>query len=142
PTLLRQTCGHFNIDMDVPFEDLPAADRKLVLSGSKGETVDYVFKQDNGVTRRRTMPYEGIINNIERRYKESPSVYTRDVMSRYMREITCRTCGGYRLNEEARAVRIDGRHVGERSEERRVGKGWRSRAEPDRSTLHPRDSRS
>src|SRR5699024_8036843 len=113
PTLLRQTCGHFNIDMDVPFEDLPAADRKLVLSGSKGETVDYVFKQDNGVTRRRTMPYEGIINNIERRYKESPSEYTRDVMSRYMREITCRTCGGYRLNEEARAVRIDGRHVGE-----------------------------
>src|SRR5690625_3719026 len=99
--------------MYVPFEDLPAADRKLVLSGSKGQTVDYVFKQDNGVTRRRTMPYEGIINNIERRYKESPSEYTRDVMSRYMREITCRTCGGYRLNEEARAVRIDGRHVGE-----------------------------
>src|SRR5699024_3832822 len=77
------------------------------------ETVDYVFKQDNGVTRRRTMPYEGIINNIERRYKESPSEYTRDLMSGYMREITCRTCGGYRLNEEARAVRSDGRHVGE-----------------------------
>ncbi|KKK34473.1 excinuclease ABC subunit A [Salinicoccus sediminis] len=113
PTLLRQTCEHFNIDMDVPFEELPAPDRKLVLHGSKGETVDYVFKQDNGVTRRRTMPYEGIINNIERRYKESPSEYTRDVMSRYMREITCKTCDGYRLNEEAMAVKIDGRHVGE-----------------------------
>ncbi|AKG73221.1 excinuclease ABC subunit UvrA [Salinicoccus halodurans] len=113
PTLLRQTCEHFKISMDVPFEDLPAADRKLVLFGSKGETVDYVFKQDNGVTRRRTMPYEGIINNIERRYRESPSDYTRDAMSRYMREITCKTCNGYRLNEEAKAVKVDGRHVGE-----------------------------
>src|SRR5699024_1935598 len=57
-TLLRQTCRYFNIDMDVHFEHLSAANRKLVLSGSKSETVDYVFKQDNGVTRRRTMPYE------------------------------------------------------------------------------------
>ncbi|WP_411843511.1 excinuclease ABC subunit UvrA [Salinicoccus sp. HZC-1] len=113
PTLLRQTCEHFKIPMDVPFEDLPAADRKLVLHGSKGETVDYVFKQENGVTRRRTMPYEGVINNIERRYKESPSEYTRDVMSKYMREISCKTCDGYRLNEEARAVKVDSKHVGE-----------------------------
>lgn len=113
PTLLRQTCEKFKIPMDVPFEDLQAADRKLVLHGSKGETVDYVFKQDNGVTRRRTMPYEGVINNIERRYRESPSEYTRDAMSKYMREISCKTCDGYRLNEEARAVKVDGRHVGE-----------------------------
>lgn len=113
PTLLRQTCEHFNVPMDVPFEDLSAADKKLVLYGSKGETVDYVFKQDNGVTRRRTMPFEGVINNIERRYRESPSEYTRDAMSKYMRQITCKTCDGYRLNEEAKAVKIDSKHAGE-----------------------------
>ncbi|WP_020007066.1 excinuclease ABC subunit UvrA [Salinicoccus albus] len=113
PTLLRQTCEHFGVPMNQPFEKLSASDKKLVLHGSRGETVDYVFKQENGVTRRRTMPYEGVLNNIERRYKESPSEYTREVMSSYMREISCHTCRGYRLNEQALAVKVNGRHIGE-----------------------------
>ena len=113
PTLLRQTCEHFGIDMDVPFKDLKKKEKDLILHGSKGEVVNYRFTQSNGIVRNRKMPYEGIINNIERRYKESPSDYTRDVMSRYMREITCKTCEGYRLNAEALAVKIEGRHIGQ-----------------------------
>ena len=112
PTLLRQTCDHFGIDMKTPYKELPKKEKNLLLYGSKGEMVNYEFRQSNGIVRQRRMPYEGLVNNIERRYKESPSEYTRGVMSTYMREIECKTCGGYRLNEEALAVKIDGRHIG------------------------------
>lgn len=112
PTLLRQTCDHFGIDMKTPYKELPKKEKNLLLYGSKGEMVNYEFRQSNGIVRQRRMPYEGLINNIERRYKESPSEYTRGIMSTYMREIECKTCGGYRLNEEALAVKIDGRHIG------------------------------
>lgn len=112
PTLLRQTCDHFGIDMKTPYKDLPKKEKNLLLYGSKGEMVNYEFRQSNGIVRQRRMPYEGLVNNIERRYKESPSEYTRGIMSTYMREIECKTCGGYRLNEEALAVKIDGRHIG------------------------------
>ncbi|GAB3065761.1 excinuclease ABC subunit UvrA [Salinicoccus sesuvii] len=117
PTLLKQTCDHFGIDMQKPFKDLTKKEKEIILFGSKGEMISYTFNQNNGVARQRKMPYEGIINNIERRYKESPSEYTRDVMSRYMREIECKTCSGYRLNEEALSVKIDGRHIGEAVDE-------------------------
>lgn len=117
PTLLKQTCDHFGIDMQKPYKDLTKKEKNIILFGSKGEMISYTFNQNNGVARQRKMPYEGIINNIERRYKESPSEYTRDVMSRYMREIECKTCSGYRLNEEALSVKIDGRHVGEAVDE-------------------------
>jgi excinuclease ABC subunit A len=112
PTLLRQTCDHFGIDMKTPYKKLPKKEKNLLLYGSKGEMVNYEFRQSNGIVRQRRMPYEGLVNNIERRYKESPSEYTRGIMSTYMREIECKTCGGYRLNEEALAVKIDGRHIG------------------------------
>lgn len=112
PTLLRQTCDHFGIDMKTPYKELPKKEKNLLLYGSKGEMVNYEFRQSNGIVRQRRMPYEGLANNIERRYKESPSEYTRGIMSTYMREIECKTCGGYRLNEEALAVKIDDRHIG------------------------------
>lgn len=112
PTLLRQTCDHFGIDMKTPYKELPKKEKNLLLYGSKGEMVNYEFRQSNGIVRQRRMPYEGLVNNIERRYKESPSEYTRGIMSTYMREIECKTCAGYRLNEEALAVKIDGRHIG------------------------------
>ncbi|MCG1010166.1 excinuclease ABC subunit UvrA [Salinicoccus sp. ID82-1] len=117
PTLLRQTCDHFGIDMQKPYKDLTKKEKNIILFGSKGEMISYTFNQNNGVARTRKMPYEGIINNIERRYKESPSEYTRDVMSRYMREIECKTCDGYRLNAEALAVKVDGRHIGQAVDE-------------------------
>lgn len=113
PQMLKQTCEYFNIDMTVPFKSLKKKERDIVLYGSKGELITYVFKQDNGVTRRREAPYEGVMNNIERRYNESPSEYTREAMAKYMRETTCHACNGYRLNEEALSVKVDGRHIGE-----------------------------
>lgn len=113
PQMLKQTCDYYSIDMSVPFKSLPKKDRDIILYGSGGETINYVFRQGNGVTRRREMPYEGVMNNIDRRYKESPSEYTREVMAKYMRETSCARCQGYRLNDEALAVRVDGNHIGE-----------------------------
>lgn len=112
PQLLKQTCEHFGIDMKVPFKDLSEKEQEIVLYGSGGKVLTYKFKQENGVARTREMPFEGVINNIARRYRDSPSEYTREVMSRYMRETTCETCHGYRLNDEALSVKVDGRHIG------------------------------
>src|SRR5699024_3737813 len=112
PQLLKQTCDHFNIDMKKTFKDLSDKEQKIVLYGSGGEVLTYRFKQENGTERTREMPFEGVINNVERRYRDSPSEYTREVMSRYMRETTCETCHGYRLNEEALSVKVDDRHIG------------------------------
>lgn len=59
------------------------------------------------------MAFEGVLNNIERRYHDSPSEYVREVMQKYMVEKTCETCNGYRLNEKALCVKVDGQHIGE-----------------------------
>ena len=114
--LLSQAAAHFKIDMKVPFKDLSKKDKEIIFKGSD-ELVKFSFKQDNGVERTREMPFEGVLSNIERRYNESPSEYTRNVMSQYMREIQCKTCDGYRLNEEALAVKVDGQHIGQTSEQ-------------------------
>ena len=114
--LLSQAAAHFKIDMKVPFKDLSKKDKEIIFNGSD-ELVKFSFKQDNGVERTREMPFEGVLTNIERRYNESPSEYTRNVMSQYMREIQCKTCDGYRLNEEALAVKVDGQHIGQTSEQ-------------------------
>ena len=113
--LLSQACEHFGIDMDTPLKDLPKKEKSLIFNGSP-EMITFKFKQDNGVVREREMAFEGVLTNIERRYNESPSEFTRNVMSQYMREIECKTCHGYRLNDEALAVKVDGEHIGQTTE--------------------------
>lgn len=112
PTLLKQTCKHFGIDMKKPFKELTKKEKDIILYGAKDE-ISYKFKQDNGVTRTRKMSYEGIVNNIDRRYRESPSEYTREQMRKYMADELCETCDGYRLNEQAMAVKINDEHIGQ-----------------------------
>lgn len=114
PTLLEQTCKHFKIDMDKPFKDLTKKEKNIILRGHDDE-IKFEFNQDYGTKakRTRTMPFEGVLNNIERRYHDSPSEYVREVMQKYMVEKTCETCNGYRLNEKALCVKVDGQHIGE-----------------------------
>lgn len=110
--LLTQAADYFNIDMTVPFKDLTKKEKNIIFNGSKDE-ITFKFTQDNGVVRERKMAFEGVLKNIERRYNESPSEYTRNVMSQYMREIVCKRCDGYRLNDEALAVKVNGTHIGQ-----------------------------
>lgn len=112
PTLIKQTAKHFKIDMKKPFKDLTKKEQDIILRGSP-KLIKYKFTQDNGVSRTREMAFEGIINNIERRYNESPSEYTREQMRKYMNDELCETCHGYRLNEAALSVYINGKHIGE-----------------------------
>lgn len=112
PTLLKQTCKHFGIDMKKPFKALSKKEKDIVLYGAEDQ-INYKFKQDNGVTRTRTMNYEGIVTNIDRRYRESPSEYTREQMRKYMTDESCETCHGYRLNEQAMAVKVNDEHIGQ-----------------------------
>ncbi|MCE4955838.1 excinuclease ABC subunit UvrA [Macrococcoides caseolyticum] len=112
PTLLKQACKHFEISMKKPFEKLSDEEQHIILYGHTDE-IEFTFKQDNGVTRKRKMQYEGVVNNIERRYKESPSEYTREQMRKYMVDEACHTCHGYRLSKEAMSVKVKGLHIGQ-----------------------------
>ncbi|MEE6674009.1 excinuclease ABC subunit UvrA [Pediococcus acidilactici] len=116
PKLLEQAAGSFGIDMDTPFKDLPKADQQLILYGSKGKQFHFHYENDFGGVRDVDTEFEGVINNINRRYQETNSDFTRDQMRSYMRELTCQTCHGYRLNRKARAVKIAGQHIGEVSD--------------------------
>lgn len=116
PTLLKQTAAYYDINMDTPFNKLPKKEQDIILYGSGDVEIQYTFKQESGITRKRKMVYEGVFNNIERRFTESPSNYVREVMSKYMKEMSCQTCNGYRLNEEALAVKVDHLHIGQYTE--------------------------
>ncbi|MEE6667568.1 excinuclease ABC subunit UvrA [Pediococcus acidilactici] len=116
PKLLEQAAESFGIDMDTPFKDLPKDARQLILYGSKGKQFHFHYENDFGGVRDVDTKFEGVINNVNRRYQETNSDFTRDQMRSYMRELTCQTCHGYRLNRKARAVKIAGQHIGEVSE--------------------------
>lgn len=116
PQMLEQACSEFGIDMDTPFEDLPEEHQEIVLNGSNGELFHFHYENDFGGVRDVEVPFEGVMTNIKRRYHETNSDFTRDQMRSYMTELTCKSCKGYRLNEQARSVKVNGKHIGEISE--------------------------
>lgn len=113
PELLKQAATAFGIDMDVPFRKLPKKQRDLLLYGSKKKKFHFHYHSDFGGVRDVDAPFEGVINNIARRFKETSSDYTRDQMRKYMRESTCQTCDGLRLNRKALSVKVNGKNIGE-----------------------------
>lgn len=115
PAFLEQACQAFGIDLDTPFEDLPQKDQDTVLYGAGNKTFHFHFNGDFGL-RDMDTEFEGVINNVNRRYHDTNSDFTREVMSQYMQSLTCQTCHGYRLNDQALAVKIDGQHIGEVSD--------------------------
>lgn len=115
PQMLEQACDHFGIDFDTPYEKLEDEQQEILLKGSKGEEFHFHYENEFGGVRDVDIPFEGILINIKRRYHETNSDYTREQMRLYMTELTCETCHGYRLNEEALSVKVDGHHIGELS---------------------------
>ncbi|WP_125713804.1 excinuclease ABC subunit UvrA [Companilactobacillus kedongensis] len=111
PQMLAQACKEFKIDMDVPFEKLPEDAKNTVLYGSDGKTFHFHYENDFGNVRDVDVPFEGVINNINRRYHETNSDFTREVMRKYMTELTCPVCHGKRLNEKALAVKVSGQDI-------------------------------
>lgn len=116
PTMLQQACEAFGIDMDTLFKDLPDKDKKIILYGAGDREFHFKFESDFGGLKDIDTTFEGVIPNVERRYRETNSDFTRDVMRQYMTSLTCQTCHGYRLNEQALSVKIAGKHIGEVSD--------------------------
>lgn len=108
PDMLEQAMETFGVDMDTPFEDLTEEEQNLVLYGSGEREFHFHYVNDFGGERNIDLPFEGVVNNINRRYHETNSDFTRNVMRGYMNELPCPTCRGYRLNNQALCVRVGG----------------------------------
>ncbi|NKE06740.1 excinuclease ABC subunit UvrA [Mesobacillus selenatarsenatis] len=113
PQLLEAVCNHYGIDMDVPVKYLPDHEMDKILYGSDKDRIYFRYENDWGQVRENYIVFEGVLKNIERRYKETGSDYIREQMEKYMGEHACPTCKGYRLKRETLAVLVDGRHIGE-----------------------------
>lgn len=115
PSLLAQYCAAAGIDMDTPFEDFDDQTKHQLLYGDD-LTFHFHYQNDFGGIRDVDVTFEGVVNNVSRRYKETNSDFTREQMRKYMAELPCPACHGYRLNEQALAVKVAGQNIGQVSE--------------------------
>lgn len=113
PTLLKRVCEVYKINMDKPYKKLTDRQKNILMNGSGEKEIEFTFTQRNGGTRKCKMVFEGVVPNIDRRYHESPSEYTREMMSKYMTELPCETCHGKRLSKEALSVYVGDYNIGE-----------------------------
>ncbi|WP_088001700.1 excinuclease ABC subunit UvrA [Gottfriedia solisilvae] len=113
PQLLESVCNHYGINMDIQYKDIPKHQRDKILYGSDGEQIYFRYDNEQGHVREAMIEFEGVISNVERRYKETTSDYIREQMEKYMGVQSCPTCKGHRLRKEALAVFIGELHVGE-----------------------------
>ncbi|MDX2288753.1 MAG: excinuclease ABC subunit UvrA [Hyphomicrobiaceae bacterium] len=109
---LRALAKHFGVSMNMAWERLPKHVQLAILFGTGDEDVEFVY--EDGLRKyRNAKPFEGVIGNIERRWKETDSDWVREELSRYQGAHPCEACGGYRLKPQALAVKIAGLHIGE-----------------------------
>lgn len=113
--MLEQACKALKIPLDKPYKKLTKRQKDLILNGSKGKKIKFHLEGDFGVNDT-IQEFEGILNNIDRRYHHPMSKFMRDAMGKYMTELTCATCHGKRLNEKALAVKVNGKDIAEASD--------------------------
>ncbi|MBT6352188.1 MAG: excinuclease ABC subunit UvrA, partial [Halieaceae bacterium] len=109
--LLRSLAGHYDFDMDKPFNNLEQKHRDIILHGSGGEEIEFSYVNDRGTVFKRVHVFEGVIPNMDRRYRETESSSVRDELAKYQTSHDCETCGGARLKPEALAVKIADHHI-------------------------------
>ncbi|MEM0912430.1 MAG: excinuclease ABC subunit UvrA [Pseudomonadota bacterium] len=105
--MLSSVAEHYEFDLQAPFKDLSEEAKNIVLFGSKGQTIKFRYINDRGDIMERKHPFEGIIPNMERRFRETESNTVREELSKYQTQQPCPTCGGTRLRLEARHVFIN-----------------------------------
>lgn len=106
PQLLESACKHFGINMNVPVEEIPQEKLDLLLYGAPGEKIRFHYENDFGQSKVAEVNFEGMIPNLERRYRETASDYVREFIEEYMSAKPCPACKGDRLKPEVLAVRI------------------------------------
>ena len=104
--MLQAVADHYEFDLTKPFGELAKKDQDIVLYGSKGKSLKFKYINDRGDIMERKHPFEGVIPNMERRYRETESNAVREELAKYLSQQPCTTCGGSRLREEARNVFI------------------------------------
>jgi excinuclease ABC subunit A len=111
---LQGLARHFKVSLRTPFAELPEAVRQAILFGTGSEPVALTY-EDGSRTYSVNKPFEGVIRNLERRYREADSIWLREELSRYQAEKPCAACQGARLKPQALAVRVGGRNIAEAS---------------------------
>ncbi|WP_373503495.1 excinuclease ABC subunit UvrA [Aestuariivirga sp.] len=109
---LEALAKHYKVSMTTPWKDLPKKAREAVLFGTGEDEIAITY--DDGIRAYKTKkPFEGVIGNIERRWRETDSDWMREELSKYQSDHPCSTCNGYRLKPQSLAVKVDRKHIGE-----------------------------
>jgi excinuclease ABC subunit A len=111
--MLQSLAAHFGFDIDQSFESLPEKVRNVVLNGSGRDSIEFMYMSERGTRFARSHPFEGILPNLERRYRETDSSAVREELSKYQNNQPCPHCQGTRLRQEARHVLVAGRSLHE-----------------------------
>jgi excinuclease ABC subunit A len=104
--MIQALAAHYGFDLETPFGDLPEAVRQVVLFGSGNEEIEFTYAGERGSLSRRRHSFEGILPNMQRRYRETDSQIVREELAKYLNNKICPDCNGARLREEARNVFI------------------------------------
>ncbi len=109
--LLTGLANHYGFDLEIPFEELDEDIQNIILNGSGNDKIQFIYLNDGGRKRKQTHPFEGIIPNLTRRYKETESQVVREELSKYHNSKTCPECNGTRLCQAARHVKVGGQAI-------------------------------
>jgi excinuclease ABC subunit A len=109
--MLASLSQHYDFDLEAPFETLPEETQQILLYGSGREQIAFKYLNERGTFFSKSHTFEGIINNLQRRYRESDSTAVRDELAKYINATTCPDCGGTRLRKEARHVKVGDRNI-------------------------------
>ena len=107
--LLTSLAEHYGFDIDTPFDALTQMQQQVILKGSGAEEIEFAYVNDRGTVFKRRHAFEGVLPNMERRYKETDSSSVREELAKYVAAAPCHDCGGARLCEDARSVFVDER---------------------------------
>ena len=103
---ITKLAGHYDIDLNTPWHTLPKNQQNIVLNGSGKEKIDFSYVDERGRKQHRVMVFEGVLPYLDRRYRETESNLVRDDLAQYLSNAACDACGGSRLNELARNVKV------------------------------------
>lgn len=111
--LLLSLAEHYQFDIELPFENLPEPIQQVLLHGSGRETINFRYLNERGGFYQKSHSFEGIINNLQRRYRETDSTAVREELAKYLNSQPCPSCSGTRLRIEARHVKVANRNIHE-----------------------------
>lgn len=109
--MLQSLASHYNFDLEMAFEELPLPIQDVLLNGSGREVIMFKYLNERGTFFSKTHTFEGILNNLQRRYRESDSTAVREELSKYLNNQACPECSGTRLRREARHVKVGGQNI-------------------------------